>query len=1111
MGEEYIDATGEQTCCNNQFSDEECECSKIDRRGFMALAASGAAGVVLDGTVLPVIAGASQENEYLKTIPFDKKLNPQWLASLAARGKRTVVTDPAALQHIGMPIGGLFTGTLYLGGDGKLWLWDIFNRVVEGILPRQVKYKGQLLRMREGANYVSPAPPKSPLEQGFALRIDGKVRPLDSTGFSDISFDGRYPIGRVTYRDKGCPVRVELEAYSPFIPLNTDDSSLPATVMSYTVKNESGKTVTAEISGWLENAICLYHRDGACGIRRNRVLRGKEMTFLSCTAEAISDGHPTARPDILFEDFEKENYEGWTATGTAFGDSPVKMADMPGYQGDVAGKGKRVVNTHNVRQGEDVRGGDRHIGTLTSKPFVIRRKYINFLIGGGSHEGRTCLNLLIDGKVVNSATGRDNNQMNPGSFTVTRWEGKQAQIQIVDKETGGWGNVGVDHIVFSDQTAQAFVLNELHDFGTMGLALLSERSPKDDSSSQDMASASISKPGQLQECVEETSPVRNSRADKVPAGNKKGQIGKISNGASRPLSDKLTGSVGRRISLGPGQEKTVTFAVTWHFPNLSVAGMNNVGRYYASRFSNAQAVAQYVANNFKRLSTSTRLWCDTWYDSSLPYWFLDRTMANTTTLATSTCYRFKDGRFWAWEGVGCCQGTCTHVWHYAQAVGRLFPEIERNHREHVDFGIALHADGGIGHRANLRSSSHPAHDGQCGRILGVYREHQMTADYAFLKRMWPKVKKAIEYMTGRDGNDDGIVEGSQPNTLDAAWFGKISFLASLYLAALRAGEAMAIEMGDTDFAQRCRNIAERGSQRILGLYNGEYFYQIEDPNHLNAIGIGKGCYIDQVFGQSWAFQVGLGRLFDEKKIKSALHALWKYNFVPDVGPFREKFKRGRWYAMAGDAGLLMCTWPRGGLREDFKKHWQYMYFNECMSGFEWQVASHMIWEGEITEGLAIARAIHDRYNAALRNPYNEIECSDHYARAMASYGAFIAACGYEYHGPKGYLGFVPRISPENFKAAFITAQGWGSFSQKISAHSQTQQIELKHGILKLNEMQFGLGKGIKPVHVTARLNGQDVRLRYQLDERRLRIFFRNPVILAKGESLLIKTGLGTQQ
>jgi non-lysosomal glucosylceramidase len=1084
MGKEQIDATGEQNCFNNQLPNEKCDCTKINRRDFMVLTAAGAAGAALNSTLLPVMAGPFEENEYLNTIPVDKKLDPKWVASLTARGEPTVVTDPAALQHIGMPIGGLFSGNLYLGGDGKLWLWDIFNRVVEGILPRQVQYKGQSVGTSGGANYVSPAPQESPIDQGFAVSIDGKVRPLDNSGFADISFEGRYPIGRVTYRDKGCSVSVKLEAYSPFIPLNTDDSSLPATVMSYTVRNESSKTVNAEISGWLENAICLYHRDQVSGTCQNRVLREKGMTFLSCSAEPVKEKDADIRPDILFEDFEKDDYEGWTVTGTALGDSPIKMADMPDYQGDVAGEGKRVVNTHNVRQGEDVRGGDQHVGTLTSKPFVIQRKYINFLIGGGAHEGKTCMNLLIDGKVVKSATGRNNNRMNPGSFTVTQWEGKHAQIQIVDKETGGWGNIGVDHIVFSDKPAKTLVLNELHDFGTMGLALLSVRSPKDDGSSEDLASAYVSEAGQFQQRVDMT---------------------------SKPLSDKLVGSVGRRMSLMPGQEQTVTFVVTWHFPNLSVAGMNNVGRHYASRFSNAQAVAQYVAENFERLSTSTRLWCDTWYDSSLPYWFLDRTMANTTTLATSTCYRFKDGRFWAWEGIGCCHGTCTHVWHYAQAVGRLFPEIERNHREQVDFGVAFHADGGIGHRANLQQSSEPAHDGQCGRILGVYREHQMTADSAFLKRIWPKVKKAIEYMIQNDRNDDGIVEGSQPNTLDAAWFGKISFLVSLYLAALRAGEVMAIEIGDNDFVQRCRDIAERGRSNILKLYNGEYFYQIEDPKHLNEIGIGKGCYIDQVFGQSWAFQVGLGRLFDEQKIKSALRALWKYNFVPDVGPFREKFKRGRWYAMAGDAGLLMCTWPKGGLREDFKKHWQYMYFNECMTGFEWQVASHMIWEGMITEGLAVARAIHDRYNAALRNPYNEIECSDHYARAMASYGAFITACGYEYHGPKGYLAFAPKINPKNFKAAFTTAQGWGSFSQKISQQSQTQRIELKHGSLRLSEMEFELGTEIRPGDVAAEMDGQAVRIQWRIDGRKLCILFQNPVILAKGDNLSIKTSMEGQQ
>ena len=117
--------------------------------------------------------------------------------------------------------------------------------------------------------------------------------------------------------------------------------------------------------------------------------------------------------------------------------------------------------------------------------------------------------------------------------------------------------------------------------------------------------------------------------------------------------------------------------------------------------------------------------------------------------------------------------------------------------------------------------------------------------------------------------------------------------------------------------------------------------------------------------------------------------------------------------MPGEAGLLMCTFPRSDWDYDQAKgkgaEWAAGYFNECMNGFEYQVAGHMIWEGMVTEGLAVTRAVHDRYHPSRRNPWNEVECGDHYARSMASYGVFLAACGFEYHGPKGHLGFAPRV------------------------------------------------------------------------------------------------------
>ncbi|RME94128.1 MAG: hypothetical protein D6766_06675 [Verrucomicrobia bacterium] len=1041
--------------------------SGLPRRRFLQVGSLGVGTAALAAARpwMPIMAGPF-ENPYLRVIPIDKKLDPAWVRSLFERGEKQTYSQPAALDHIGMPVGGFFAGTVYLAGDGRLWLWEIFNRDRLAILPRDAEAPGGFHGsfLSGGLNYLYPAPVTQPFRQSFQLRIGDQTRTLDRFGFAEVTFDGRYPIGRVTYRDPGCPLEVRLEAFSPFIPGRLDDSSLPATILSYTLINRGDAPVEAELIGELENAVCIDSRGETPGRLRNRILRETGLTALVCSAEPIEA--TSDRPDILFEDFEKPDYSGWTVEGDAFGSGPIERSEIPSYQGDVGGEGRRVVNSHATAPGNDVRSKDARTGRLLSRPFTIPRRFINLYVGGGSHAGRTCVNVLVGGETVATVTGADNNRMQLRSLNVAAWEGKEARIEIVDRESGGWGNIGVDHIVFSDRPASGN-LDERHDFGTMTLAFL-------------------------------------GGADWVRAGETAAEAGE----ATRDFPGPLVGALGRRFRLEPGQSVTLDHVITWHFPNFRGRGVGNalVGHYYAARFPDAVAVARHVRDRFAYLAGTTRRWVETWYDSTLPYWFLDRTMANTSTLATGTCYRFKDGRFWAWEGIGCCAGTCTHVWHYAQAPGRLFPELERLHRERVDFGLAQHADGGIGMRAGLNGSNQPAHDGQCGRILGVLREHHMSPDDAFLRRLWPRVRKAIEYMIRLDGNDDGIVEGAQPNTLDAAWYGKVSFLASLYLAALRAGEAMAREVGDTAFAERCAAIARRGAENILQLYNGEYFIQIEDPAHKDAVGVGNGCYIDQIFGQTWAHWVNLGTLFDREKQLSALRALWKYNFVPDVGAFRKAFPRGRWYATAGDAGLIMCSWPKGGQNPAFKNHWQYMYFNECMTGFEWQAASHMIWEGHdqpdiLQNGLAVARAIHDRYDATLRNPYNEIECSDHYARAMASYGAYQAACGFHCHGPRGHLEFAPRLSPENFRAAFVTAEGWGTFAQQWKPASCVFRVEGAFGRVRLRTLKVTLPPERTVARVQARLNGRAVEVEFHQEGRSLLARWPEDLMLEAGSTL----------
>jgi len=324
-------------------------------------------------------------------VPADKKLSAAWLRSLTERGEPTV-NRGAELDTIGMPVGGICTGQLYLGGDGRLWHWDIFNAPDAG-----------LLGLTGGNHYATPLKPKLPLEQGFALKVSGQVRRLDKTGFPDVDFCGQYPIGTVNYHDAACPVAVKLEAYSPFIPLNAEDSGLPATVMEFSVKNTSSAAVEVELAGWLENAVCKFST-GATGKRRNRVVRDGGMLRVESSATnsatgAVTDGE-------VFEDFEKPGYEGWTVEGTAFGSGPVAQSAVPAYQGDLGMHGHQAVNSHASAPSTDMVAKDAATGKLISRKFTIRLAMIEFLIGGGESPDKLGMQLIVDGKPVRSTTAR---------------------------------------------------------------------------------------------------------------------------------------------------------------------------------------------------------------------------------------------------------------------------------------------------------------------------------------------------------------------------------------------------------------------------------------------------------------------------------------------------------------------------------------------------------------------------------------------------------------------------------------------------------------------------------------------------------------------------------
>ena len=329
--------------------------------------------------------------------------------------------------------------------------------------------------------------------------------------------------------------------------------------------------------------------------------------------------------------------------------------------------------------------------------------------------------------------------------------------------------------------------------------------------------------------------------------------------------------------------------------------------------------------------------------------------------------------------------------------------------------------------------------------------------------------KATEFLVhaeaeGKPGGNDGIFTRRFDNTLDAKWGGEIPWIVGMYLAGLSAAAAMADDAGQSTAAERWRGIIAKGRAAYAGYFDAKagYYKAKCTQDEMLPIHVGPGCHIDMCLGDYWLAQVGLPPIGGRDELRQAMDSLYKYNFVPDMGVFREKSKphEGRYYALAGEGGLVMASWPHGGLPDACKKAWQFMYFQECMSGFEHAAAALMVSlakdesDSLLTQGLAISRAIHDRYDATRRNPYNEIECSDHYARAMSSYGVFIAASGFHCNASLGLMRFEPKIGAKDFAGPFVGAGAWGRFSQQQGTTGLSATLAVRFGSLRLARLEL---------------------------------------------------------
>jgi uncharacterized protein (DUF608 family) len=527
--------------------------------------------------------------------------------------------------------------------------------------------------------------------------------------------------------------------------------------------------------------------------------------------------------------------------------------------------------------------------------------------------------------------------------------------------------------------------------------------------------------------------------------------------APTPLGQTVNGAVSATVTVAPGKTAEVPFFFAWHFANRFNDKNQPIGNHYATRWPDAGAVVRQVARDFSTLRRRTEQFRKTFYDSTLPYWLLDCVTSQISTLRhPGVVMRIANGDPYGWEGSnGCCPPTCTHVWGYEQTLAFLFPDLEREMRR-IDFRHQQRPDGGINNRTEVPSppgtptGERPFSDGHASSVLKFYREARCQTDPAYLTAHWPRVRAAVDYLIARDaasspdGKPDGTLSDDQWNTYDNAIHGVNTFIGTYYLAALRAGEEMAKRTGDSDTAVRFRSVFEKGRENhVARCWNGEYFQQ-DLPGYETRTGeYGPGCLSDQLIGQWWAHQLGLGYLLPPDKVKSALRAVFQHNWLTDHTNFRHQWRK---FAGGSDKGLLICTWPRGG-----RPAHTIPYVDEVWTGIEYQVAAHMLYEGMTEEALSIVKGARDRYDGAPRapmprSPWNEIECGGHYARAMSSWSLLLALSGWDYDGMTRTLRLAPppgQAALPPFRAFFSGPSGWGSLEREHGADGVLRRLSLR--------------------------------------------------------------------
>ncbi|WP_206475645.1 GH116 family glycosyl-hydrolase [Microbacterium sp. KRD172] len=545
-----------------------------------------------------------------------------------------------------------------------------------------------------------------------------------------------------------------------------------------------------------------------------------------------------------------------------------------------------------------------------------------------------------------------------------------------------------------------------------------------------------------------------------------------------------TGSLGIVHTIAPGESVDFEFVLSWSFPNRSrgwhghivaadAEASGVVKNRYATLWPDAWSAAAYLHANLPALEESTEAFVDALYGGSLDPALTDAIGANIAAIRSTTAFVLEspnpalgDGPvFAAWEGSfdhsGSCEGTCTHVWSYAQTLAWLFPALERSARR-AEYLLETDDSGAQKFRGNRIFGGPswfmgPAVDGQLGTLLRLHREWRFSGDDDFLAELWPAASRSLDYAAREwDRDGDGLLDGELHNTYDIEFHGIEPLANGIHLAALRAGTRMAAHLDEGEKARTWAEQADRVAEAMDAvLWNGEYYRQVIDDPDSHRYQYGDGVLSDQLLGQFHAFVGGLGYILPKDHVDSALAAIVGHNHRPDLSAHEST---QRVYALNDEGGLLLASWPDGG-----RPAIPFVYSDEVWTGIEHQVAASLLFAGRVDDALLIERTLRARYDGAHRSPWNEIECGNHYARSLASWALLLGASGAQWDAPTRTLAFAPaRDVNEPFRSLFTTGSGWG----RVEIDSSGLTLRLDGGTLDIDELLLhgeSIARGIRLV------------------------------------------------